>query len=125
MTHIHAYDPDNPCPVDNDDTPEEAGRMEDGCSTEAAFDVYTAWREAQASGRYPQGKHWNGPEMKYHVTEADKEAARARESAAWAARAATGEFVCTLGHRHYKNADGSWDYLGPLGQTRDHPAPRV
>lgn len=77
---------------------EEAGRMEDGCSTEAAFAIFTAWRIAGvASGKYPHGKHWNGPEMKYHVTEADKEAARARESAAWAARAATGEFVCPPG----------------------------
>jgi hypothetical protein len=88
MTHFHAHAPDYPCPADNDDTPEdlaayraveEAGRKEDGCSTEAAFAIYTAWREAQPPGKYPQGKHWNGPEMRYHVTEADKEAGVGRE----------------------------------------------
>jgi hypothetical protein len=130
MTHIHAHDPDNPCPVDNDDTPEdlaayraaeEAGRDDDGCSTEAAFAIYTAWRIAGCeSGKYPQGKHWNGPYMRPHISEADRaawrEEERARQSAAWAARAATSDFVCPIGHRHLKTPEG-WMSIGLFATT--------
>jgi hypothetical protein len=86
MTHFHPQSPDYPCPADNDDRPEDlaayravekAGRMKDGCSTTAAFRIFTAYREAlYGDGKFPQGKHWNGPEMRYHVTAADRAAER-------------------------------------------------
>jgi hypothetical protein len=121
MTHTHWQDPDLVCPCDDGNEPEDlaayravekAGRMKDGCSTTAAFRIFTAHREAWlASGKYPQGKHWNGPEMRYHVTAADRAAERARNAEAWAAKAATGDYVCPIGHRHLKTPEG-WVSIG-------------
>jgi hypothetical protein len=125
-SHIHAHDPDHPCPADNDDSAEDlaayravekAGRMKDGCSTTAAFRIFTAWREAGCeSGKYPFGKHWNGPEMRYHVTAADRAAERARNAAAWAAKAATGDYLCPIGHRHLLTPEG-WVSIGLFATT--------
>ena len=125
MTHFHPQSPDYPCPADNDDRPEDlaayravekAGRMKDGCSTTAAFRIFTAYREAlYSNGKFPQGKHWNGPEMKYHVTAADRQAEAERNrtaaSAAWAAKAATGDYICPIGHRHLLTPEG-WLTIG-------------
>jgi hypothetical protein len=128
MTHFHPQDPDYACPCDNDDRPEDlaayravekAGRMKDGCSTTAAFRIFTAYRETLYSdGKFPQGKHWNGPEMKYHVTAADRAAERARDAEAWARKYDSGDYVCPIGHRHLKTPEG-WLSIGLFATTLD------
>jgi hypothetical protein len=125
MTHFHPQDPDYVCTADNEDRPEDlaayravenAGRMKDGCSTTVAFRIFDAYRETlYADGKFPQGKHWNGPEMKYHVTKKAQAAweaeQRAVASAAWAAKATTGDYVCPIGHRHLLTPEG-WISIG-------------
>jgi|NGEPerStandDraft_6_1074524.scaffolds.fasta_scaffold168090_1 hypothetical protein len=124
MTHFHPQDPDYACTADNEDRPEDlaayravekAGRMKDGCSTKAATRIFETWETLYRAGKFSEGKHWNGPEIKYHITKKARAAweaeQRAVASAAWAAKAATGDYVCPIGHRHLLTPEG-WISIG-------------